>query len=76
MTDFITNNLETQNTDRARPDVFCFFFRLNKIARNYNRDLTPYDIEKCNKGTIVIDGDNGVSNDLGFCLKLKVERRD
>ena len=41
---FITYDLETHNTDRARPYVFCFY-RLGKIADGYNRDLTTYEIE-------------------------------
>ena len=46
LTNFITYDLETHNTDRARPYVFCFY-RLSKIAGRYSRDLTPYEIEKC-----------------------------
>ena len=40
LTKFITYDFETQNTDRARPFVFCFY-RLGTLAGKYNRDLTP-----------------------------------
>ena len=40
LTNFIVYDLETHNTDRARPYVFCFY-RLSKLAGRYNRDLTP-----------------------------------
>ena len=36
----IVYDLETHNTDRASPNVFCFY-RLSKLAGRYNRDLTP-----------------------------------
>ena len=55
LTNFITYDLETYNTDRARPYVFCFY-RLGKRAGRYNRDLTPYEKEKCKKDTIAFDG--------------------
>ena len=70
MTKFILYDLETNNTDRARPYVFCFY-RLSKLAGKYNRDLTPYEINKCKKNTIAFDGDNCVSSALDFCLKLE-----
>ena len=40
LTNFITYDLETHITDRARPYVFCFY-RLSKLAGRYNCDLTP-----------------------------------
>ena len=57
LTNFITYDLETHNTDRARPYVFCFY-RLSNLAGRYNRDLTPSELEKCRKDTIAFDGDN------------------
>ena len=74
LTNFIVYDLETPNTYRAKPYVFCFY-RLSKLACRYNRDLTPYEIEKCRKDSIVFDGDNCVGNALDFCLKLKGEER-
>ena len=65
-------DLETHNTDRDRPYVFCFY-RLNKFAGIYNRDLTLDEIEKFKKDTTAFDGDNSVENVLDFCLKLKRE---
>ena len=70
----IVYDLETHNTDRARPYVFCFY-RLSKLAGRYDRDLTPDELEKCRKDTIAFDGDNCVEKALGFCLKLKREAR-
>ena len=72
LTNFIIYDLETHNTGRARPYVFCFY-RLSKLAVRYNRDLTHDEREKCKKDTIAIDGDNCVERALDFCLKLKGE---
>ena len=74
MTKFIIYDLETFNSDRPRPYVFCFY-RLSKLARRFNRDLTPCELEKCKKDTIAFDGDNCIENVLDFCLKLKGEER-
>ena len=74
LTNFIVYDLETHNTDRARPYVFCFY-RLSKLAGKYNRDLTADELEKCRKDTIAFDGDDCVSKALDFCLKLKGEER-
>ena len=51
LTNFIVYDLETHNTDRARPFVFCFY-RISKLVGKYNRDLTSNDGEKCKKDTI------------------------
>ena len=48
LANFIVYDLETHNTDRARPNNMTFY-RLSKLAGRYNRDLTPYEIEKCKK---------------------------
>ena len=69
LTNFIVYDLETHNTDRARPYVFCFY-RLSKLAGRYNRDLTS-DERECKMDTIAFDSDNCVEKALGFCLKLK-----
>ena len=74
MTNLITYDLETHITDRTRPYVFCFD-RFRKLVGKYNRNLTPYELNKCKKGTIAFDGDNCVSNASDFCLKLKGEER-
>ena len=74
LTSFVTYDLETHNTDRARPYAFCFQ-RINKLTGRYNRDLTPHELEKCKKNTIAFDGDSCVGNASDFCLKLKEEER-
>ena len=74
LTNFIVYDLETHNTDRARPYVFCFY-RLSKLTGRYDRDLTADEIEKCRKDTIAFDGDNCVEKALDFCLKLKGDER-
>ena len=74
MTNFITYDLETLNTDRPRPYVFCFY-RLSNLASRYNRDLTTDELEKCRKDTMAFDGDNCVEKALDFCFKLKGEER-
>ena len=72
LTNFIVYDLETHNTNRARPYVFCFY-RLSKLAGKYNRDKTSNELDKCRKDTIAIDGDDCVEKALDFCLKLKGE---
>ena len=74
MTSFITYDLETHNTDRARLYVFRFH-RLIELAGRYNRDLTPYELEKCKKDPMVFDGDNCVSKALDFCSKLRGRKK-
>ena len=69
LTKFIIYDLETHNTDRTRPYVFCFY-RLSKLAGRYNRNLSPYEVDKC-KDTFTFDVDNCVTKALDFCLKLK-----
>ena len=45
LTNFIVYDLETHNTDRARPYNMTFY-RLSKIAGRYNRDPTQEELEK------------------------------
>ena len=45
LTIFFVYNLETHNTDRARPYVFCFY-RLSQLAGRCNCDLSPHELEK------------------------------
>ena len=72
LTIFVVYDLETLNTDRARPYKMTFY-RLSKIAGRYNRVLTPYEIEKCKKDISVFDGDNCVVNALLFLLNFQGE---
>ena len=71
---FIVYDLETHNTDRARPYNMTFH-RLSTLAGKYIRDLTPHEIEKRKIGTLVLDGDNCVGNALDFLLKFEGEER-
>ena len=74
LTNFIVYDLETHNTDRARPYNMTFY-RLSKIAGRYERDPTQEELQKSIKDTIAFAGDNCFGNALDFCLKLKEERK-
>ena len=74
LTNFLVYDLETQNTDRNRTYVFCFY-RLSKLAGRYNRDITHDERQKCKKDTIAFDGESCVEKALDFCLKLQGEER-
>ena len=65
LTNFIVYDLETHNTNRARPYVFCFY-RLSKLAGRYDRDLTSNEVDKGRKDTISFDGDNCVKKASDF----------
>ena len=69
LTNCIVYDLETHNTDRVRP-YNRTFYGLNNLAGRYNRDLTPHEIDKCEKDTLVFDGDNCVSNASDILLKF------
>ena len=72
LTFFIVYDLETHNTDRARPYNMTFF-RLSKIAGRYERDPAKEELDKSIKDTIAFAGDNCINNALDYCLKLKGE---
>ena len=74
LTNFIVYDLETHNTDRAKPYNMTFY-RLSKIAGRYERDSTPEELEKSKKDTIAFMGDDCINNALDYCLKLKGEER-
>ena len=66
-------DLESQNTDRARP--YCIsFYRLSKLAGRYNRDLSQYELEKCEKGTLYLMVMIVLLKHLIF-FKFKAEKR-
>ena len=72
LTNFIVYDLETHNTDRARP--YCIsFYRLKKLAGRYDRDPTKNELQKSLQDTIAFAGDKFNSNALDYCLKLKGE---
>ena len=74
LTNFIVYDLETHNTDRARPYNLTFY-RLSKIAGRYERDPSGEELQKSINDTIAFGGDNCINNALDFCLKLKGEER-
>ena len=74
LTNFIVNDLETHNTDRAHPYNMTFY-RLSKIAGRYNRDPTPEELQKSINDTIAFSGDNCINNAVDYLLKLKGEER-
>ena len=54
LTNFIVYDLETHNTDRARPFVFCFY-RLSKlVGKNNMKILTLYELDKYGRQKILL----------------------
>ena len=74
LSNFIVCDLETHNTDRARPYNMTFY-RLSKIASRYERDPTQEELQKSINDTIAFSGDNCINNALDYLLKLKGEER-
>ena len=74
LTNFIVYDLETHNTDRARPYNMTFY-RLSKIAGRYERDPTFEELQKSINDTMAFSGDNCINNALDYLLKLKGEER-
>ena len=74
LTNVIVYDLETHNTNRARPYNMTFY-RLSKIAGRYERDPTQEELQKSIKDTIVFAGEKCISNALDYLLKLKGEER-
>ena len=74
LTNFNTVDLETRNTDRARPCCISFY-RINELTGKKNRDLTPYEKEKGKKDILLFDGDDCIIKALDFVLKFKGKER-
>ena len=74
LTNFIVYDLETYNTDWAKPYNMTFY-RLSKIAGRYNRDPTKEELQKSINDTISFAGEYCVGNALDFLLKFKGEER-
>ena len=74
LTNFIVYDLETHNTNIARPYNMTFY-RLSKIAGRYNRDPTPEELQKSVNDTIAFSGDNCINDALDYLLKFKGEER-
>ena len=73
LTNFIVYDVETHNTDRARPYNMTFY-RLSKIAGRCERDPTQEELKKSIDDTIAFAGDNCINNALDFCFKIKRRR--
>ena len=69
LTNFIVYDLETHNTDRARPYNITFY-RLSKIAGRYQRDPTFEELQKSINDTIAFGGHNCINNALDYLLKF------
>ena len=74
LTNFIVYDLETYNTDRAKPYNISFY-RLSRIAGRYDRDPTTEELQKSIKDTISFAGEDCINNALDYLLKLKGEER-
>ena len=74
LTNFIVYDLETYNTDKARPYNITFY-RLSKIAGRYKRDPTLEELQKSINDTLSFAVDNCIKNALDFCLKIKGDER-
>ena len=74
LTNCFVYDLETHNTDRARPYNLTFY-RLSKIAGRYEPDPTQEELKKSIDDTIAFSGDNCIGNSLGFCLKVNGNER-
>ena len=65
LTNFVVYDLETHNTDRARP--YCIsFYRLSNFTGKYNCDLSQYELEKCKNDSFVVDGGDGIIKAIDF----------
>ena len=74
LTIFFVYDLETHNTNGARPYDMTFY-RLSKIAGRYERDPTQEELQNSIDDTIAFAGDICIGNSLDFCLKLKGDER-
>ena len=74
LTNFIVYDLETHNTERARP-YNTIFYRVSKIAGRYGRDPTPEELTKSIKDSLSFAGDDCIEKSLDFLLKIKGEER-
>ena len=74
LTNSIVYDLETLNTDRAKPYKMTFD-GLSKIAGTYELDPTQEELKKSINDTLGFVGVNCVANALDFLLKFKGEER-
>ena len=74
LSNFIVYDLETHNTNRARPYNMTFY-RISKIAGRYSRDPLPKELQKSIDDTIAFSGGNCINKALDYLFNLKVEER-
>ena len=74
LTNFNVYDLETLNTDRAKPYNMTFY-RLSKIAGRYEPDPKQEELKKSINDSLAFEGDNCIGNALDFFLKFKGEER-
>ena len=74
LTNFNVFDLETLNTDRAKPYDMTFY-RISKIAGRYERDPTQEELKKSINDTFSFEGDNCIGDVLDFLKKFKGEER-
>ena len=74
LTNFIVYDLETHDTDRARPYNMTFY-RLSKPAGRYERHPTQEEFKKSIKDCVAFAGDNCINNALDYCLRFKGAER-
>ena len=75
LTNFIVYDLETHNTNRARPYNMTFY-RLSKIAGRYNRDPTFEELQKSIDDTIAFSGDNCINNALDYLNPFNLKEKN
>ena len=74
LSNFIVYDLETYNTDRAKPYNMTFY-RLSKTAGRYEPDPATEELHKSIKDTISFAGEDCSNNVLDYFLKFKREER-
>ena len=74
LTNFFVYDIETHNTDGARPYDMTFY-RLSKISGRYERDPTQEELKKSIKDTLSFVGDNCVGNAIDSLKNFKGEKR-
>ena len=75
LTNFIVYDLETHNTDRAKPYDMTFY-RLSKLAGRYGRDPTPEGLRKSINDTLSFVGDNCIGDAFVFLSQFEGEERN
>ena len=74
LNNFIVYDVETNDTDRAKPYNMTFY-RLSEIAGRYERDPTQEELQMSINEILSFVGDNCVGNALDYSLKFRSEER-